>query len=251
MNEYAIGVFDSGIGGVSVLKELIKKMPNENYIYLSDSLNNPYGDKSHNDLLDICKKNVESLLNKNCKTIVIACNTATVRIADELRNIYKDITIFGIEPAYKMIYDYDYDKNTLIMATKGTVESNHFKELFDKYNNNKTYILSCPGLADLIEEGNTEKIKEYLLEKLSMYKGLIESVVIGCTHYFFIEDEIKEVLGDVKFYYGAESVAKNVYSFLQKEKKLSNNSNKGTIEFIDTSNLVEKVNRFWKFINEE
>ena len=132
MNEYAIGIFDSGIGGVSVLKELIKKMPNENYIYLSDSLNNPYGDKDHNDLLDICKKNVECLLNKNCKTIVIACNTATVRTADELRNIYKDITIFGIEPAYKMIYDYDYDKNTLIMATKGTVESNHFKELFDK-----------------------------------------------------------------------------------------------------------------------
>ena len=162
MNNSPIGIFDSGIGGASVLKELLKIIPNEKYIYFSDSANNPYGDKEDSELLSISQDNVEYLLNKNCKCIVIACNTASLKAADYLREKYNNIPIFAIEPAYKMVYDYAYEKPTIIMATKGTIESTKFNELFEKYDNHKTILLPCKGLADIIETGEQEKIDEYL-----------------------------------------------------------------------------------------
>ena len=134
-----IGIFDSGIGGVTVLKEIIKLLPNENYIYYSDSVNNPYGDKSDKMILTICDKIVNKLLENNCKTIVIACNTASAKAVSYLRDKYKDIPIIAIEPAYKMVHDYAYDKPTLVMATQGTIKSEKFNMLYQKYNNHKTH----------------------------------------------------------------------------------------------------------------
>lgn len=249
MKDNYIGLFDSGIGGASVLIELLKEMSNEKYLYLSDSLNNPYGDKTDEELLNICKKNVKYLVSKNCKAIVIACNTASVRVADILREENKKVPIFAIEPAYKMVYDYDYNKSTLIMATKGTIESEKFKKLYNKYDNHKTYVLPCVGLADIIEEGNKEKVKDYLKENISKYEGLVDDVVIGCTHYAFIQDEIKEVLGDVKFYYGASGVAKHVKEVLEEKGLLADKDNAGKIEFVDTSNSKLKEERFYNFLN--
>ena len=158
----SIGVFDSGIGGVTVLKEIVKILPNENYIYYSDSINNPYGDKCDKEILEICDKIVQKLINNKCKVIVIACNTASAKAAKFLRAKYLEIPIIAIEPAYKMVYDYEYDKPTLVMATKGTIESEKFNLLYEKYNNHKTYLYPCVGLADIIEEGNTEKLEKYL-----------------------------------------------------------------------------------------
>lgn len=173
-----IGVFDSGIGGVTVLKEILKILPNENYIYYSDSKNNPYGDKTDKEILEICDDVVQNLLDKNCKAIVIACNTASAKAVAYLREKYIGIPFIAIEPAYKMVYDYSYDKPTLVMATKGTIESEKFNMLYHKYNNNKTEVLSCVGLADIIEEGNREKILEYLKRELSRYRGKIQNVVL-------------------------------------------------------------------------
>lgn len=138
-----IGIFDSGIGGVTVLKEIIKVLPNENYIYYSDSKNNPYGDKSDEEIKIICDNIVKYLINKNCKVIIIACNTASAKAAEFLREKYNKAHIFAIEPAYKMVYDFAYEGNTLIMATKGTIESEKFNLLYNKYNNNKTELLAC------------------------------------------------------------------------------------------------------------
>ena len=250
MKDNFIGLFDSGIGGASVLIELLKEIPNEKYLYLSDSLNNPYGDKTDEELFKICKNNVEYLISKGCKAIVIACNTASVRASEMLREEYKNTLIFAIEPAYKMVYDYDYNKSTLIMATKGTIESEKFKKLYEKYDNHKTYLLPCIGLADIIEEGDKSKVKEYLENNISKYKGLVDDVVIGCTHYAFIQNEIKEVLGNVKFYYGAEGVAKHVLEVLE-EKDMLSNMQKGNVEFIDTSNLKVKEDRFYSFLGKE
>lgn len=173
-----IGVFDSGIGGITVLKEILKILPTENYIYYSDSKNNPYGDKTDKEILEICDNIVQKLLKKNCKVIVIACNTASAKAVAYLREKYIGIPFIAIEPAYKMVYDYAYDKPTLVMATKGTIESEKFNMLYNKYNNKKTELLSCVGLADIIEEGNKKKILEYLTRELSKYKGKIENVVL-------------------------------------------------------------------------
>ena len=173
-----IGIFDSGIGGVTVLREIINILPNENYIYFSDSINNPYGDKKQEKIIEICDKIVQNLLKKNCKAIVIACNTASAVAAKHLREKYKEIPIIAIEPAYKMVYDYAYDNPTLVMATKGTIESEKFNILYNKYDKHKTELLECVGLADVIEEGNEEKIKNYLKENLGKYKGKVQNVVL-------------------------------------------------------------------------
>ena len=141
--EKSIGVFDSGIGGVTVLKEIIKILPNENYIYFSDSKNNPYGDKKKEEIINRCDELLKFMLENNCKAIVIACNTASSIAANILRKKYNNIPIIAIEPAYKMVYDYSYDNKTLVMATKGTIESERCNLLYQKYDNHKTTLLEC------------------------------------------------------------------------------------------------------------
>lgn len=173
-----IGIFDSGIGGVTVLKEIIKLLPDENYIYYSDSKNNPYGDKTEQEIFKICDNIVQLLINKNCKIIVIACNTASAKAVKYLREKYTEISFIAIEPAYKMVHDYSYEKTTLVMATKGTIESEKFNLLYHKYDNHKTKLLSCVGLADIIEDGDKEKLKEYLDVTLKEYKGKVKNVVL-------------------------------------------------------------------------
>ena len=166
----------------------------------------------------------------------------------KLREKYNNIPIIAIEPAYKMVYDFAYDKKTLVMATKGTIESQKFNNLYNKYNNHNTELLECVGLADIIEEGNEQKIKKYLKEKLSKYEGDVKNVVLGCTHYPLIEKEIKEVLGDVKFFNGAASLSKHLKNVLIEKDLINDKMEKGSIEFIDSSNSILKKERFYKYL---
>ena len=246
----AIGIFDSGIGGVTVLKEIINILPNEKYIYYSDSKNNPYGDKSDKQINELCENIVELFIKQKCKAIVIACNTASAKSAQYLRDKYQDIPFIAIEPAYKMVYDYAYSEPTLVMATKGTIESEKFNLLYHTYDNHKTILLPCVGLADIIEEGNKDKIKAYLKEHLEPYRGKVKNVVLGCTHYPLIQDEMQEVLGQVTFFNGASYLAKHLQEVLE-EKDLANNmEKKGIIQFIDSSNDEQKKKRFYELIKE-
>ena len=245
----AIGIFDSGIGGVTVLKELLKVLPNENYIYYSDSRNNPYGDKSDKQINELCEYIVKLFIKQKCKAIVIACNTASAKSAQYLRDKYRDIPFIAIEPAYKMVYDYAYSEPTLVMATKGTIESEKFNLLYHTYDNHKTILLPCIGLADIIEEGNKDKIKAYLKEHLELYKGKVKNVVLGCTHYPLIQHEIEEVLGQVTFFNLAPYLAKHLKDFL-KEKDLTNSAKEGIIQFIDSSKDEQKKKRFYELIKE-
>lgn len=249
-NQNSIGIFDSGIGGVTVLKEIIKILPNENYIYVSDSKNNPYGDKTNEEIIKRCDEISNFLINKNCKAIVIACNTASAEASKFLRNKYKEIPIIAIEPAYKMVHDYAYDEETLIMATKGTIKSKRFNYILNEYNNNKTYVMPCNGLADLIEKGKEEEIKKYLEENLKKYVGKVKNVVLGCTHYPLIKNEIASILGDVKFFDGAPYVAEHLKRVLEKGKIRKEKMTKGKIEFWDTKESEDKRRRFFEILGE-
>ncbi len=241
-----IGVFDSGIGGVTVLKEIIKILPYENYIYYSDSINNPYGDKTDKEIFEICDNIVRKFINKKCKAIVIACNTASAKAAKLLREKYPQIPIIAIEPAYKMVYDFAYDEVTLVMATRGTIESEKFHKLYNKYDNHKTYLMACQGLADIIEDGEQLKIQEYLKRNLAKYAGKVHNVVLGCTHYPLIQNEIQEILGEVRFFNGANSLAKHLKNVLKEKNILCESLNAGSIEFIDSSNSEFKKKRFFE-----
>ena len=248
----SIGIFDSGIGGVTVLREIIKVLPKENFIYYSDSINNPYGDKSDREIIQICDKIVQSLIDRGCKAIVIACNTASAKAVQFLRNKYTTIPIIAIEPAYKMVHDYAYNESTLVLATKGTIESEKFNLLYQKYNNYKTYLCACVGLADIIEEGNQEKIEKYLKSNIGIYAGKVHNVVLGCTHYPLVQQEIKKVLGNVKFFNGASRLAIHLKEKLEMQKLINQESEYGKITFIDTSNQqCKKQERFNKFLMEE
>ena len=235
-----IGVFDSGIGGVTVMKELIKILPNEDYIYYSDTINNPYGDKTNEEIVNISDKIVNYLINQGCKIIVIACNTASAISKDYLRNKYS-IPIIAIEPAYKSVDN----ESTLVMATNATINSDKFHTLFNTYDNHNTILLSCSGLADLIEEGNKEKIINYLNNKIGEYRG-VKNVVLGCTHYPLIKEEISKVLGPVTFYDGSVGVAKHTKEVLKENNILGNNT--GKITFIDSSNNKEKERLFYEIL---
>ena len=237
-----IGVFDSGIGGVTVMKELVKILPNEDYIYYSDTINNPYGDKTNEEIINISDNIVNKLINMGCKIIVIACNTASAISKEYLRNKY-NVPIIAIEPAYKSVND----ESTLVMATKATINSDKFKILFNTYDNHNTILLSCSGLADLIEEGNNDKIINYLENKIGKYKG-VKNVVLGCTHYPLIKGEIAKVLGPVTFYDGSIGVAKHTKDVLEEKNLLNNNT--GKITFIDSSNNKEKERLFYKLLEE-
>lgn len=242
-----IGIFDSGIGGVTVLKEILKVLAQEDIIYYSDSKNNPYGDKTNEEILNYSEEITKFLIDKGCKAIVIACNTASASSAQFLRGKYKEIPIIAIEPAYKMVHDYAYSKGTLVLATKATIESEKFNLLFNKYDNHKTILLPCVGLAEIIEEGNIEKVKEYLKDKLTQYCGKIENVVLGCTHYPLIKKEIKEILGNVQFFDGAPNLARHLKEVLDNKDMLANNT--GKIEFIDSKKSQEKEKRFFEILN--
>ncbi len=234
-----IGIFDSGIGGVTVFREILKKLPNYSYIYYSDSKNNPYGDKTYEELIEITENIVDYLVSYGCKIIVIACNTASAICKDYLRDKF-DVPIVAIEPAYKMVNDTNPQGKTLILATKGTLESEKFQELYHKYDNHNTSIYECVGLADLIEQNKTVEIDEYLKQHLTPFMG-VENIVLGCTHYPLIIDKIKQVLGDVKFYDGSLGVVH------QLEKVISDISlqpSEFNIKFIDSSNKSIKKERF-------
>ena len=246
--EKSIGIFDSGIGGVTVLKEIIKQLPNENYIYYSDSSNNPYGDKSDKEIIKISDNIVKYLLANSCKTIVIACNTASAKAASFLRKKYKDMTFIAIEPAYKMVYDYAYENETLLLATKATLESEKFNILYKKYDNHKTYLYPCIGLADLIEKEDLDGVKEYLEKNLKPYKNKVKNVVLGCTHYPLIQEQIKETLGDVLFFNGSQRLAVHLKNVLAKKDMLSKKG--GAIKFIDSANSKSKEERFYKILRE-
>ena len=248
-NNNCIGVFDSGIGGATVLKEILKLLPNENYYYYSDSIHNPYGDKDDKTIINYCDAIAKELLEKHCKAIVIACNTASAKASKYLREKYENIPIIAIEPAYKMVHDFAYDKTTLVMATRGTIESEKFHNLYKKYNNNKTTILECRGLADIIENGNKTEIKNYLTNNLSEYKGIVRNVVLGCTHYPLVQKEIEQVLGNVQFFNGAPNLAKHLKEVLEKSELLNESKTKGTIEFYDSSKSIIKKERFLSIIN--
>ena len=239
-----IGIIDSGIGGVTIFRAILKSIPKGHFIYYSDSINNPYGDKSKKEILDILDNVVTKLIDMGCTIIVIACNTASSIGVSYLREKYRKILFIATEPAYKMVHDYNPQGKTLVMATRGTIESEKFLELYHKYDNHNTILLSCIGLAELIE--NNQDVRKYLNELLGKYKN-IDNVVLGCTHYPLIKSEIKKILGDVIFYDGSKGVTKELLRVL-KMHNIKYESDELKIKFIDSSQNEFKEKRFWELL---
>ena len=234
MNNNKIGMFDSGIGGLTVLKELRKLLPNENYIYYADSKNNPYGEKSDSELMNIVTNIVDFLISREVKIIVIACNTATTRCINRLRKMYPNMIFVGTAPAIKVACDKNY-KNTLVMATPGTIKSERTHELvkLNKKRDQKITLLSCKGLADAIESGNKDNVNKVLHKLLDKYvdEG-IDSIVLGCTHYPHAKKNIKELFPNAKLIDGNKGVSRQVKRQLESHNLLNNSTTRGKVKMI-------------------
>ena len=229
---YKIGMFDSGIGGLNVLEEVRKLIPNENIIYYQDSSNNPYGEKTDEDLWEIVNNIVKFLISKGVKEIIVACNTATTRCIKRLREEYKDIIFIGTEPAIKVATDNNY-KNILLLGTPGTINSDRLHELVLKNKRDQNiYLVECDGLANAIENDNKDEVVNLLNHYLDKYKDKnIDSVVLGCTHYCFIKDEIINVLGNIQLIDGNLGVARQAKKMLE-DNNLLDGTSQGEVSII-------------------
>lgn len=197
MKKQPIGLFDSGVGGTSIWKEVIQLLPNEDTIYLADSINAPYGQKSKEEIISLCIKNTELLISKGCKLIIVACNTATTNAIDYLRKTY-DIPFIGIEPAIKPAALLSNTGSIGILATEGTLSSALFEKTSNKFTKDIVSIeQNGDGLVKLIENGmlNSSETKELLKQYLEpMLKFNIDHLVLGCTHYPYLIPQIKEII---------------------------------------------------------
>lgn len=240
-----IGVFDSGVGGISVLRELVKQMPGENFLYFGDSANAPYGTRSAQEVIDFTLKNVEFLLAQGAKAIVIACNTATSVAIRILRETYPDIPIIGIEPALKPAVLAREHSRVLVMATPMTLEQEKFNSMLHVYEEDASITkVPCPGLVELIEDGILDgaELFSYLEERFSSFdKNEVDAVVLGCTHYPLIKNSIQHLFPNTAIYDGGSGTARQTQKRLLECNLLSEQRNGGTVHFFNSKQTEEML----------
>jgi glutamate racemase len=218
-----IGVFDSGLGGLSIWKEVNQLLPNENTIYLADSKNAPYGEKSRQEIIDFSIKNTEYLLSKGCKMIVVACNTATTNAIKVLRANYY-VPFIGIEPAIKPAALQTKTNKIGVLATKGTLSSELFISTSEQFRASRDILeVEGKGLVALIEAGEIEATRPLLEEYLQpLIKEGVDHIVLGCSHYPFLIPIIKSIIpAHVQIIDSGEAVAKQTKNILEQHQLLN------------------------------
>jgi len=209
---YPIAVFDSGLGGISVLRQLRRLMPAENYLYFGDSANAPYGTRTVQDVRALTLRNIGALYDRGIKAAVIACNTATSAAVELLRSRFQDIPIIGMEPALKPAVLANPGGTILVLATPLTLREEKFSQLLDHYRSNAEVIcLPCPELVEFVESGDLESaaLLDYLHGRLDPYRECASAAVLGCTHFPFLRRAISAVLGEgVALFDGGEGTAR-------------------------------------------
>jgi glutamate racemase len=238
-NSQPIGFFDSGIGGTSIWKEVNNLLPHENSIYLADSKNAPYGQRSKEEIIALSVKNVEFLLEQNCKMIVVACNTATTNAITELRAQFS-IPFIGIEPAIKPAALQSKTHTIGVLATKGTINSDLFHEKVKNYKDVHIIEQIGHGLVQLIENGDLDsaEMNELLETYLQpMIAQNIDYLVLGCSHYPYLIPQLKRILPEhVKIIDSGEAVAKQTKNILEQKKLLNTSESLGSKVFYTNSN---------------
>lgn len=246
-----VGVFDSGVGGISVLKSLVNELPGEDFHYFGDSANAPYGEKTQEQVLELSRGIVEKFVADGAKAIVIACNTATSAAAPTLRAAYPDLPIVGIEPALKPATEAPGHGRILVMATDITLRLDKYQELAATYGRDCEVIsVPCPGLAARIEQGELDApdLREMIRGFVGSFAGTVGSVVLGCTHYPFVRRQIAEVLGEgVKFFDGGEGTARQLRRCLAEDGILDGRESGGEVRFASSKDTSKELGLYREF----
>ena len=240
MSQNPIGIFDSGLGGLTIYSEIHKLLPHENIIYLADSKNAPYGGKSKDEIIRISVKNTEFLLEQGCKLIVVACNTASTNAVKYLREHY-EVPIIRVQPAIKPAALNSKTKVVGMLATKGTLESELLFETAQRFAQGVKVVEQVgEGLVSLIEMGKmrspemTRLLRKYVEPMLDQN---IDQLVLGCTHYPFLTDQIQEITGErVCIVDSGEAIARQTRVILEQEGLLNTEKTEGYRIFYTNKN---------------
>ena len=242
-----IAVFDSGVGGISVLRHLLKVLPNERFLYYGDSINAPYGVRTREEVEALTTAALEKLMQRGLKAFVIACNTATAAAVDALRAKYPDLIIVGIEPAVKLAADRHPGGLVGVMATPGTLKSPRVLSLIDRFRDKCTVeLLPAPGLADLVEadKQNGPEGEALLRPWLEPFAEKMDALVLGCTHYPFAAPMLEKILGPTtELLDGGEGVARQTKRRLEAAGLLRDGSGELLIENSLPGDTMIKLSR--------
>lgn len=207
-----IAVFDSGVGGISVLRQLRRQLPNERFLYFGDSANAPYGTRPTQQVRELSLAVAEQLIPRGIKALVVACNTATAAAIDTLRQAHPDLIIVGVEPALKLAADHCPGRTVGVMATPVTLREEKFNHLAARFEDACQIVrLPAPGLVELVEAGKANSVEtvELLTQLLGPWLGKLDAMVLGCTHYPFAIQALRKVIGeDIPIYDGSEGTAR-------------------------------------------
>ena len=242
MSSQPIGIFDSGVGGTSIWKEIHALLPFENTIYLADSKHAPYGPKGKDRIVELCIKNTELLIQKGCKILVVACNTATTNAIDFLRANY-NVPFIGIEPAIKPAALHSKHKTIGILATQGTLSSSLFSKTSSLYTSGIQVVeKNGEGIVSLIESGklDSEEMKDLLMIYLQpMIDANIDYLVLGCSHYPYLIPQLLEILPKhIKIIDSGEAVARQTNAVLQSNSLINKSKMKPAIQFFTNGDPV-------------
>ena len=253
--ENPIAVFDSGVGGISVLRELIRIMPEEDFIYFGDSKNAPYGTKEKEKVRDLTIGCARKLFDQGAKGLVVACNTATSAAVRKLREMYPYIPIVGIEPALKPAALCMEHPKVLVMATPMTLKQEKFQNLLAKYREQADIVpVQCDGLMEFVEHGDLDgqELDDYFAEKLSpVLTDDTESIVLGCTHYPFLKKELRHFLGDrdIHLIDGSLGTSRELMRRLKVQDLLRTDDHKGKVRIMNSSGRQELIDLSLKLLN--
>lgn len=250
-----IGILDSGLGGLTVWKEIVRLLPHESTVYIADSQNAPYGAKSEEDIYHLSKKLIEFLLTKNVKLIVIACNTITVSSLDKLRNDYPDIPIVGTVPVVKTAVERTKNNRIGILSTTRTATSTYQQNLINEFAGEcKVFVHGTDELVPLIEKGEMEgeRITLALKKVLAEFqKEQVDTIALGCTHFPFLREEMQKILGpNVTLLDSGGAIARQVKRVLEHNQALTKQQN-STYAFFTTGDPVIAKNLLAGTIAEE
>lgn len=251
-----IGFMDSGVGGISVLREAVRVLPNEDFVYYGDSANAPYGTKTPEEIRQLTFAAVEKLMEYDIKALVVACNTATSSAIRDLRIKYQDMPVIGIEPAVKPAVVCSRGGRIIVMATPMTIRQKKFRDLVRTYENEADIVpLACEGLMEFVEQGMDDEkaLFRYLDENLKpVLTDDTESIVLGCTHYPFISDEIKKYLNDdrIMLIDGSKGTSSHLKQRLADSGLLRDEAREGKVTMLNSSEDPRMTELSWRLFNE-
>ena len=237
--ERPVAFFDSGLGGISVLRAARRALPHENYIYYGDSANAPYGTKPPAEIRRLAGVVMEKVLALGAKAVVVACNTATGLAVDGLRQQYPDVPIIGVEPAVKPAVEAHPGGTVLVLATPMCLQGQRFRELMERFSDAAEVVpVPCGGLMEFVERGELEGValQSYLQEKLAPWQGRrVDAAVLGCTHYPFLREAIAEALGpEAEILDGNAGVTAQLHRRLKDQGLLNPAEQPGSVTFYNS-----------------